>query len=99
MTKAYVIIAGSGEYSDRCTWPVRIYLNKERAEQEMAKLDALYNKYDGLKRKARDSKLPHGETYAMWCDYDKAAREEYEALGYEGFDSEDWGLSEADLFE
>ena len=40
MQKLWVVMGGTGEYSDRREWPVRAYMHKAAAEAEIVKLDA-----------------------------------------------------------
>lgn len=38
MERLWVVMGGTGEYSDRCEWPVRAYRDKSRAELEVSRL-------------------------------------------------------------
>lgn len=96
--KAWVIIAGVGEYSDRCTSPSKVYLDQARAQDDMRKLKAIFEKYHALTTIKHTNQM--GIIYRT--DYDAERRlaadiaAEYAAIGYDAT-WEDWELAEADL--
>lgn len=95
MTSAYIIIMGSGEYSDRSEEPVRVFLNKDSAHAEMIRLQAIKKKYFPVPQLSNDT------WDAIWERRQaagKAAKRDYEAAGYEVYTGEvDWELNEAPL--
>lgn len=40
MKKVFVVFAATGEYSDRCEWPIRVVNTEYRAQELIADLDA-----------------------------------------------------------
>lgn len=90
MTKAYIIIRGSGAYSDRSTTPVRVYLDKQKAQETMAKLKAIESWHS-----TKDSS--HYMNYELAQKKNPAVTAEYLAIGFEATVWDDWELAEADL--
>src|SRR5260221_13926784 len=86
MTKAYVIIMGWGEYSDRGTKPVRVYLNRATAEETMGELENLEKKY-----------APDDPDKTVSKEVSEMAEKEYAAMGFEAGPYYDWELAEAEL--
>jgi hypothetical protein len=86
MEKVYVIIKGWGAYSDRCTQPARVYLDRNLAEQTMAKLEAVQKKYE-----------PHPFYAEPKPGAKEAAVKEYADLGFEADCYDDWELAETEL--
>jgi hypothetical protein len=83
MAIAYVIVAGTGIYSDRSEKPVRVFLSRKKAKEEMAILEGMAITDESLKSHA----YPGAAV--------RAKRIEYENRGYIGLDGdEDWTLYE-----
>jgi hypothetical protein len=72
--KCWVIVAGQGEYSDRLTWPFRVYLNKEDAQAMMAKLDVIekssHRDYSAALQAYRDLGINDGDDFSFTGDTD-----------------------------
>lgn len=86
MSKAYIIIKGWGAYSDRGTTPVRVYLDRTKAEETMVKLEAIEKKY-----------APKEFYGTVGPEVSKIAEEEYAAIGFEAGPYDDWELAEAEI--
>lgn len=104
MTTAYVIIVGNGEYSNRCEWPYRVYLDKAKAQAAMTLLDDLSAKmmtaYNNIPRDGYQGESYWGKVSAL----KKATRAVYASAGFTNiyeeeynFDFVDWRLEEAEL--
>jgi hypothetical protein len=91
MAKCYIIIRGWGEYSDRGTTPVRVYLDRAQAEEMMAKLEAVESKRSSLAGLKFSDYPAARETLAPQM------KAEYEALGFDADIYDDWELAEAEL--
>lgn len=91
--KAYVIVAGCGDYSSRCEQPYRVYTDKLHAELAMSVLDGISNKYGGL----------WGAANADYRRVEKDAVAAYEQAGFASSDDwhlgagTDWALHEVEL--
>ncbi len=98
MSRAYILIEGLGDYSDRLMKPVRVYLDRAKAEVVMTSLDEIYNRW-----KKRSMELNSSNYY--WNPTSEAFKHEraetiaaYALLGFEGIDPDaDWELIETEL--
>lgn len=93
MAKAYVIIRGWGEYSDRGTTPAKVYLDRAKAEAAMAALDTVYRRFVAAREQIA-GKSGYFEKVKAMIPESAAA---YAALGFEADLNDDWELAEADL--
>ena len=90
--KAWVIVAGTGAYSDRHTWPARVFINQAEAQREMAILENL--------SKVSINLVPwrDKDAYYKWEEAIRKAQKAYHEMGYEDYSgSVDWELCEAEL--
>lgn len=95
--KAYVILAQTGEYEEAVTRAARVFHDKEKAERETKKLDAISNKLVELDKDARESNKPNWrEVNVLYAQNAEAAKEAYRALGYEDCVHERWWIEEVD---
>lgn len=90
----YILIAGTGEYSDRTTWPVRVYTDKAKAEEMLKKLHDLNMGYEAngdtpyYKRKGIDP-IPKEQVKAGYAE-----------MGFPDISVDvDWELAEAPMDE
>lgn len=93
MKKAYIIIRGWGEYSDRGTTPAKVYLDRTKAEAVMAKLEAIDLEFTN-KRKLIENKPGYFEKVKELKPEAVAA---YAAIGFDADQHDDWELAEAEL--
>lgn len=93
--KVYIIIKGTGEYSDRYETPVMVYASEVLAEAMMAKLDGINKKYDLLWQEIIDET----KDYNLLDGARERSSAEYEALGFDAHFENDWRLEEAPFNE
>ncbi len=89
--KAYIIIKGWGEYSERGTEPAKVYLDQAAAQETMKKLSEIEFRY-----RAQIGKHPN-INYDKRHQLDPSCTAEYQALGFEASIYDDWELAEAEL--
>ncbi len=90
--KAYVIVRGIGEYSDRCETPVRVFLNEARAQSVMSYLEKIEARYSGFAKWWNSGPEPVYPYKAK-----EECRKAYEAMGFDAWFEHDWELCEVDL--
>ena len=94
-TKAYVIVAGTGSYSDRYTWPAVVLTNKDAAQNLMLQLETIYKSYQ-----SKLKGLGYNERWEEEKRLNPAITSEYTALAVQG-DAHicdvwtDWALEES----
>ncbi len=89
--KAYVIVKGSGEYSERCEKPVKVYLDKDKVQTVMVQLEALRSRYLVFNDwwRSAGAKYPY--------DIKEESSQAYATMGFDAWFEHDWELCEVDL--
>lgn len=92
MVKCYILMAGEGEYEDRVTWPVLVFLDRDKAIDTLKKCESISMRY---------------ENKTQNTVYRKMITKEYRALGIDESKKDqsgnlisiftDWDLEEAHL--
>lgn len=99
MNKAYIIMAGTGEYSERWTWPAKVFLCKNAAVQMMTELESIERKYSKILAGIESWNARRDEEVRLA----PLAVAEYATLGFHQDDGHyyglhvDWRLEEAGL--
>lgn len=90
MKQAFVVLAGTGEYSDRAEWPIRVVMTEARAQELVSELDA---EVAPLWEKVQTAKKSGRRKYGTWTynEYD-ARREQFK----EGWSKIEPSLGEPD---